>query len=84
MNAHLEGEIFVGSSKEGLGQALQVVTARSEVKDVKPCWFILGFLLGPAISAWPTSPGENRLPIPLSRQTGPVNMPMVAVRPMPP
>ena len=36
MNAHLEGEIFVGSSKEGLGQALQVLTARSEVKDVKP------------------------------------------------
>jgi Predicted nucleotide-binding protein containing TIR-like domain len=39
-------EIFVGSSKEGLEQALQVVAALSEVKDVKPLLWTEVFKLG--------------------------------------
>jgi predicted nucleotide-binding protein with TIR-like domain len=39
-------EIFIGSSKEGLEQALQVVAAISEVKDVKPLLWTEVFKLG--------------------------------------
>ena len=39
-------EIFVGSSKEGLEQAMQVVAALSEAKDVKPLLWTEYFKLG--------------------------------------
>ncbi len=39
-------EIFVGSSKEGLEQAMQVAAALSEVKDVKPLLWTEVFKLG--------------------------------------
>jgi predicted nucleotide-binding protein len=39
-------EIFVGSSKEGLEQALQVAAVLSEAKDVKPLLWTEYFKLG--------------------------------------
>ena len=39
-------EIFVGRSKEGLEQAMQVVAALSEAKDVKPLLWTEYFKLG--------------------------------------
>jgi hypothetical protein len=39
-------EIFIGSSKEGLAQAMQVAAALSEVKDVRPLLWTEVFKLG--------------------------------------